>query len=318
MEEITAFLDARVEETQSLPPRTRYQFLRLVTVLARLLRHMGEELAQSSFVPAGFEVLVDRDGQAAPYQAQSPGGIPVSVSGKIDRVDIMELPPSELSPQGARAVRVVDYKTGGRKFELAQVIHGLNLQMLLYLFALCEGGRGQFQGLFPAGILYMPAGAEAVTVERKDSPEKREKQGRDAFRMNGLLLSDDLVLEGMDKDLSGRYIPVYRNKDGSYKKGSPVAGLEEFARLNRYIRRLAGQMADRLAAGEIAPSPAVAETEKPPCERCDYRAVCTSCARVEEREIPRMSGSEALAWIRKQEGDEEDGSELDAGTAQRH
>ena len=84
------------------------------------------------------------------------------------------------------------------------------------------------------------------------------------------------------------------------------------------VAGLAGQMADRLAAGEIAPSPAVSETEKPPCERCDYRAVCTSCARVEEREIPRMSGSEALAWIRKQEGDEEDGSELDAGTAQRH
>ena len=47
---------------------------------------------------------------------------------------------------GRLHLRVVDYKTGRKSFDLTEVWNGLGLQMLLYLFALEERGEG-FYGL---------------------------------------------------------------------------------------------------------------------------------------------------------------------------
>ena len=310
---INRFLEERVGEKDGLPPRTRYQFLRLVNVLVRLLRRLGEELSQSRFVPAGFEVEVGEQGQAAPYRVESPGGVQVAVEGRIDRVDLMDLPPSPQHPQGQRMARVVDYKTGGKKLDLGQVLAGLEMQMFLYLFALCQGGRGPYQGVSPAGVLYMPASAEAATVSRTDPPQKVAKDAEAAFRMDGLLLSDREVLTGMERELAGRYIPVTLGG----RAAPPLADQEAFARLDRRIRRLVGEMADRLEAGEIARRPAKVG-DSLPCDRCDYRLVCESCGQVEERPIPRMTVPQALDQLEKWEGEDEDGGRLDAGTTQHH
>ena len=97
----------------------------------------------------------------------------------------------------------------------------------------------------------------------------------------------------------------------------PLADQEAFARLDRRIRRLVGEMADRLEAGEIARRPAKVG-DSLPCDRCDYRLVCGSCGQVEERPIPKMTVPQALDQLEKWEGEDEDGGRLDAGTTQRH
>ena len=42
-------------------------------------------------------------------------------------------------------LRVVDYKSGKKKFDLANVKMGLDIQMLLYLFALEKEGKEIFR-----------------------------------------------------------------------------------------------------------------------------------------------------------------------------
>ena len=68
----------------------------------------------------------------------------VQVEGKIDRTDVME-------QDGVQYVRVVDYKTGKKEFKIGDILHGINMQMLIYLAALIQNGQYQ-----PAGVLYMP------------------------------------------------------------------------------------------------------------------------------------------------------------------
>ena len=60
---------------------------------------------------------------------------------------------------GKLYLRVVDYKTGKKSFDLAELRYGLGLQMLLYLFTLKEEGQMLFGGheIVPAGVLYTPA-----------------------------------------------------------------------------------------------------------------------------------------------------------------
>ena len=73
--------------------------------------------------------------------------------GSIDRVDIYN------DENGKRYVRIVDYKTGGKDFDLASLYHGLNMQMLIYLLALVDTDNefNRDGELISAGVMYMPA-----------------------------------------------------------------------------------------------------------------------------------------------------------------
>jgi len=64
-------------------------------------------------------------------------GVRLRLSGFVDRVD-------EWLHNGKRYLRVVDYKSGKKSFDLSDVRHGLNIQMLLYLFALEREGPALF------------------------------------------------------------------------------------------------------------------------------------------------------------------------------
>lgn len=50
-------------------------------------------------------------------------------------------------------VRVVDYKTNGKIFELGNLLYGLDMQMLIYLFSILSEGTA-LAGSKPAGVLY--------------------------------------------------------------------------------------------------------------------------------------------------------------------
>ena len=55
-------------------------------------------------------------------------------------------------------LRVVDYKSGKKKFDLANVRMGIDIQMSLYLLP-CKKEGAEFFGkeIEPAGVLYLPA-----------------------------------------------------------------------------------------------------------------------------------------------------------------
>ena len=247
-------VDAFVREqlgASELDERTKYQLERLRQMCALLVRRLAEEFRQSEFSPAAVELTLGRDEPG--LRLRSPEGAEVEVVGKIDRVDVME-------KDGKKYLRVVDYKSGGKEFRLADVREGLNLQMLLYLVTLWKHGRGAFQNVIPAGVLYMTA---QTAVQNGDAAR---------LRMNGLLLNDPVALHGMEKDLRGVFIPVKELKKGGYSAESQLATLEQFGLLERLIERRVGQMADGLLAGDIAALPIEGELER--CKSCDYRSVC--------------------------------------------
>ena len=75
------------------------------------------------------------------------------------------------------SLRVVDYKSGKKKFDLANVRMGLDIQMLLYLFALQKEGTEYFgKEIEPAGVLYLPARDEILPAERGISQEALQKE----------------------------------------------------------------------------------------------------------------------------------------------
>lgn len=251
----------------------RYQLTRLSDQAVRLVMYLKNEQQQTDFKPYEFELPIADDGKVKPRELMTEDGTIIKVGGKIDRVDIAEI-------DGSNYLRVLDYKTGLKSFSLDDVYYGLNTQMLIYLFSLAEVGLDKYSKVTPAGVLYMPSDPLIPVIEEGIDRVK------EAYRMDGMLLFDDKVLDAMEHDGEGVYIPI-KKKDGIYRYSSEKSvSLEEMGSIKEHIDKLVVGMVETLKEGDIAAVPTV-KSKKSPCDYCDYTSVCRSDRIVTTREIEK-------------------------------
>lgn len=244
-----------------LSGRERYRLDRLARSACRLIRHVREELAQSKFSPEYFELGLGEDPAFPPLKIEDGAGNTVTVGGTIDRADTFT------AADGRRYIRVIDYKTGHKVFRLADVLYGLNMQMLVYLAALVESGQR-----FPAGILYMPAAEPEVPGERGDSPDELAQAADRQLRMSGLVLEDAEIIHAMEEGAKGRFIPVTLKKDGGLGRGSSALGEEDLRRVLEHSKRLIASMSRALQEGRVEAAPTMVNQND--CKYCPYGSVC--------------------------------------------
>ena len=250
------------------PERFRYLYARLKETVMALVAHLAQELSQSEFFPVDYELKIAEDGDVAPVVIDLPDGGAIAVEGKVDRVDRM-------TSGGKTYLRVIDYKTGAKSFSLNDVAYGLNMQMLVYLFTLCENAAGRYGGApLPAGILYMPAKKPEVVVPHgADDTEIRRGQSAE-LKMSGLIAAEPEVIRGMEQEARGIFIPARMKNDGEPDTlRSSIATFEQFGALQRHIGRILRAMAKTLRAGDIAAQP-VEGLGYRPCDYCEFSAVC--------------------------------------------
>ena len=288
-------LSAKIANLDEMPARFRYLFRRLVGTLVRLLRRLAMEFAQSEFEPAAFELPINLEAEMKPLDLCAPDGTRVIVEGIVDRMDVLER-------EGVRYVRVVDYKSGHKSFNLSDVCYGLNMQMLIYLFSICENAPGG--GAVPAGVLYMPARDSVVSAERGATEGEVRAEQQKRLRMNGILLEDREVLSAMEPGLAGLYIPVRTKKDGSFDAHSQLATLEQMGTIRRQVERLLIELADSLAGGKIDAAPVDGLSDYRPCDWCDYHAVC---GHEDSDAVRKLAELDRAAALKAMEGDEADG-----------
>ncbi len=255
------------------PARIRHLFSRLQKSASLIARNLIHEFESSDFVPRDFELPVGGDdGRAIPTLAiRAEDGTRIRLYGSIDRVDTYE-------KDGVTYVRVVDYKTYVKRFSLDDVAAGINLQMLLYLFAVWKNGNTRYAGeLRPAGILYM--GAEPTEVTHNGTPTREQAlaAAEGSVKRSGLFLDDMDVLQAMEHGLGGKYIPVQMKKDGTLYKSAPVQSLEEFGVLMRDVEKTVGEITMEMKRGvadAIPISVSMSETGRDPCAYCGMKFVC--------------------------------------------
>ena len=256
------YLDSVMGSEKGKTSRFMYLYRRTASFIVKLLKRLGEEFFDSEFVPYSYEEPLGGK-QVGFYRLETPDGKEIIVEGTIDRIDVLDR-------DGKRYVRVVDYKTGSKDFALCDVYYGINMQMLVYLFSIQQGGKGKLSGTVPSGVLYMPAKNSVLKIDRNDSPEKKNDATRRSFCMNGLLLDDEAVLNAMEPGLSGFYIPVKQRRDGSF---TSVASLAEFGIIKNHIDSLLIKMAKELSEGKIAALP-YRKSNSTPCDFCRFKGVC--------------------------------------------
>ncbi len=221
----------------------RHEFIvsKIIRALKEVVYRISDEFAQSEFVPVACELKIGKDGIPLNFD-YSDGKI--LINGSIDRVDRYN-----------GYVRIIDYKTGSKSFKLPDILFGLNLQMLLYLYSIVKNDNS-----LPAGILYMPS--------------KRDLND-EGMAMNGLVLQDLAVVEAMEKQNQGEFVPQLKaNADGSFSKTSQsFANKEEFDLIFSHIERLMARIGNDITSGDISVNP-IDGRESPACKYCDFKTVC--------------------------------------------
>lgn len=247
--------------------RYKAAFSRLSDTLTDILERLAAEFGQSKFVPEGFEYALRRDGDEEPLKLVTQSGITVWFEGTVDRVDVYR--------NGSESyVRVIDYKSGIKEFRYEDLLYGVNMQMLLYLFAVTEGNRrGRFSGDIPAGVLYMPAKDAAAGLGRADEDEAVQEVLNGTYKMKGAVLQNDDVITAMEKDCGGVFIPVKKSAGGYYSYSKLITA-EQLENLRKYSYRLLEETAESLAKGQIEAVPLMDGEGTLPCGYCDYRSVC--------------------------------------------
>lgn len=261
------YMDSVFGSAEDKSARFLYLFNRIAGFLFRLLRRLGEEFKASEFEPYAFELPVGNGSEVSAYRLSTPDGREITIEGKIDRVDV-------LNKNGSRFVRVVDYKSGTKLFALSDIYYGINMQMLVYLFSIWNGGSGGLAESIPAGVLYMPARDSVLSGDRDLSSEAAAAEAKAKFRMNGLLLDDPTVLTAMEPSLAGIYIPVKAKKDGySATAGGTLATLSQLGEIKSHIDTVLLSMAEELYGGKIPALP-YKHKERLSCEFCSFASVC--------------------------------------------
>lgn len=272
------YLDTHFGGAQDKSKRYLSMLRRMKSSALMLISHMLKELSQSDFLPEAFELHLGEDGDVPPYEITLADGGRVVIEGYIDRVDVMRR-------EDTAYIRVVDYKTGAKKFVLSDVNFGLNLQMLIYLYAITQNKE---QRVEPAGVLYMPAASPMINADQGETAESIDKKRAKAYRMNGVLLDDVGVIKGMEADGRGIYIPVTLKEEKPQKgetrdAGTPLAlkvdkggeylvSKRELRVVFQRIDELITGMAQRLFSGEIPAMPAKGTYDA--CKWCPYTFAC--------------------------------------------
>ena len=258
------------EELQGLRDRSarfRYLFNRLRTTAYAVVEQIAREMRCSDFVPLAFELSFGDRGELPAVTVSEPDG-ELRIGGKVDRVDGWE-------KDGKLYLRVVDYKSGKKAFDLSAVKMGLDIQMLLYLFALEKEGRARFgKEIEPAGVLYFPARDELLTAERNITPEKLRSERDKQLRRTGLLLAEPEVLRAMEHEAleSPRYLPVRVGRDGQL--AGSLASAAQLGRLGQYVEKLLAQIGREVREGNIDADPCCRSEEDSYCRFCDWAEAC--------------------------------------------
>ncbi len=262
-----ASVDALVEELiasvsteeQRNSNRLRHLFMRLRRLSLLMISSLRREFAECRFRPEFFELKIGRGG-VDPLTVTLKDGSTVSLRGVVDRVDVWR--------DGEDVyIRVVDYKTGAKKFSLDDIKSGLNLQLLIYLFALCR--RGSFAELvgceegrapIPAAANYLSSHVSVKSYARLPEADEVLAEAEESLDRSGVYLADEAVLGALG--------------------ASPRTGLvsaDELDVLRTELEATVASIAEELRAGRADAEPLIDGSS--PCDYCDMAAVCRSAQR---------------------------------------
>ena len=274
--------------------RNEYMITRMHRILNRTVQTLQYQLKQGVFIPENFELSFQMTSDLDAVNISLSEEEKIHLIGRIDRVDTCK--------QGDKLyVKVIDYKSGTRKFDLAALYYGLQLQLVVYMNAAVETQKKKNpdMNVIPAAMLYYHVSDPMTETEKgKPDPQEIEKAILDELKMTGMVSDDEEVIRLMDSEFTDKsqLLPVARKKDGSFTKNSGILSSEDFKVVSDYVNTKIKEIGTSILDGEIALNP-YEQSNGNACTYCNYRSICGFDRKLGSnlvRELEELDQDEAL------------------------
>lgn len=227
--------------------RSTYLVERMKRILRRTVETIAEQVKTSHFSPEGYEISFSFAEDLESVNFTLSEQEKMRLRGRIDRVDTHKT-------EDTVYVKVVDYKSGNREFQLLSLYHGLQLQLVVYLNSAVEIFKRKYpdKNVVPGGMYYY----------HLDDPMIEGEAGKSDAQIREEIL-EELKLKGVASEA----------EDPSISKKTKRAGKEEFQILSGYVNHKIREIGQKIFDGEIAAKPYQLGDETG-CDYCPYHGIC--------------------------------------------
>ena len=298
-----------IEDSNSiLNSSKKYKYFtnRFKRVIAKSVSVLAEQMRKGQFEIFSNEFQFGNLRDGAPIKLELPSGEEVYLTGRIDRIDSLDL-------HGNTYIRVIDYKSGSKKFDLNELYYGLQIQLLVYLDAILKNSEYILHTqAMPGAILYFKIDDPIIKSKSELQDEEIRKQVLDKLKMNGLLLKDAELVKAMDNDMEtySLVIPATFKKDGDFSSNSSVITEEQFNILREYVNFKMIELCEDMLSGKIRIEPCKNQRTSY-CDYCDYSAICQFDTSIKDNKYKLvLKKDDKEIWndmIEKVKGGSEDG-----------
>lgn len=285
--------------------RNRHLLKRIERIMNRTVRTLQLQLQKGQFLPEAFEVSFDVLENLDSLNIALGEKEKMRLRGRIDRVDVGET-------EDRVYVKVIDYKSGERRFDLAALYYGLQLQLVVYMNAAVELVQKKHpdKEAVPAAMLYYRMTDPVVEGENL-TPEEVNTRILQELKMTGIVNKNDEAVKMLDGTFTDKsdILPLERKKDGSFSAVSSVISEEDMQMVSNYVNQKIRGLGREILDGTISVNPCELGAEKA-CTYCAYKRVCGFSAGTQgyrPRKLEKLAAEEALERIREECGQEASG-----------
>lgn len=280
--------------------RNAYMIQRMKRILRRAVKTLQYQLKKGLFKPNQFElsfsVMQDLDSVNIALSKEER----MRLHGRIDRIDTYE-------DEEHVYVKVIDYKSGNKSFDLVAMYYGLQLQLVVYLNAAMElaAKNHSRKEIVPAAVLYYHVADPVVErVGEAISPEELNAQLLQELKTKGVVNAEFGVPEKLDTSQTTKsdVIPVEYKKDGSFTAGSSVMGSADLKTVSQYVSHKIKEIGSNILAGDIAVTPYERGMENA-CTYCSYAGICgydSKIAGFQHRKLDDIGKDEVMEQMKQE------------------
>ena len=186
---------------------------------------------KDDFIPSEFEVKINR-------KIKLENNFFINLNGKIDRIDI---------DKKNKKIRIIDYKTGKKKFDFNDILYGTDLQAAIYLNS--YNNSYNIEGYEKSGAFYFSTKKLLINID--DNRNDIEKKIENSFFYQGI------STENLD------------NNKNIFKLDKTQMDI-----MLKYSDFMIKKVVKNILNGEIYKNPKNFSNNNFDCETCEYKNIC--------------------------------------------
>ena len=273
---LTECVDAYGETILLSNARNEFMVERIKRILIRTVDTLKYQISKGSFEPAYVEMdfreagNIDAINIALTEDEKKKIVERMKLHGRIDRIDLCE-------DSDHVYVKVIDFKSGGKKLSIASLYYGLQLQLVMYMNVATAASKKIFGGkeAVPAAILYYHVDDPMVSGSGDLQPDVINSEIIKALRTTGLVNENRDIINMLDSSINGTsdVIPVGFNKSGDVTAASSTVTNEDYSAITRYVDKKIREFGRNILNGDIKINPYEMDG-KGACKYCEYKGIC--------------------------------------------